>query len=309
MELFKRVTSLDFMGMRKAVGIISILLCFASMLIIYTKGIAFGLEFTGGTQIELRFNQPIELNYLNRHLDKYGFSELRIRHYGSTKDVLIRLANNNLNTEGKIADKIQLAFQDSAYSVEIRSIEYVGAEVGNQLAKQGVFAIVVAIVAIMLYIAVRFEYRFAVTAALGLVHDTMIVLGILSFFQVDFDLVTLGAVLAMVGYSLNDTIVVFDRVRENFRVVRTGTSYEIINLAINQTLSRTIMTSFLTLLVVVALLLFGGSALHGFSLTLFLGIIIGTYSSIYVSGAFAMYMGLSRSDFLPKARVALDDLP
>lgn len=309
MELFKRVTSLDFMGMRKAVGIISILLCFASILIIYTKGIAFGLEFTGGTQIELRFNQPIELNYLNRHLDKYGFSELRIRHYGSTKDVLIRLANNNLNTEGKIADKIQLAFQDSAYSVEIRSIEYVGSEVGNQLAKQGVLAIVVAIVAIMLYIAVRFEYRFAVTAALGLVHDTMIVLGILSFFQVDFDLVTLGAVLAMVGYSLNDTIVVFDRVRENFRVVRTGTSYEIINLAINQTLSRTIMTSFLTLLVVVALLLFGGSALHGFSLTLFLGIIIGTYSSIYVSGAFAMYMGLSRSDFLPKARVALDDLP
>ena len=309
MELFKRVTSLDFMGMRKAVGIISILLCFASMLIIYTKGIAFGLEFTGGTQIELRFNQPIELNYLNRHLDKYGFSELRTRHYGSTKDVLIRLANSNLNAEGKIADKIQLAFQDSAYSVEIRSIEYVGSEVGNQLAKQGVLAIVVAIVAIMLYIAVRFEYRFAVTAALGLVHDTMIVLGILSFFQVDFDLVTLGAVLAMVGYSLNDTIVVFDRVRENFRVVRTGTSYEIINLAINQTLSRTIMTSFLTLLVVVALLLFGGSALHGFSLTLFLGIIIGTYSSIYVSGAFAMYMGLSRSDFLPKARVALDDLP
>jgi preprotein translocase subunit SecF len=309
MELFKRVTSLDFMGMRKAVGIISILLCFASMLIIYTKGIAFGLEFTGGTQIELRFNQPIELNYLNRHLDKYGFSDLRTRHYGSTKDVLIRLANSNLNAEGKIADKIQLAFQDSAYSVEIRSIEYVGSEVGNQLAKQGVLAIVVAIVAIMLYIAVRFEYRFAVTAALGLVHDTMIVLGILSFFQVDFDLVTLGAVLAMVGYSLNDTIVVFDRVRENFRVVRTGTSYEIINLAINQTLSRTIMTSFLTLLVVVALLLFGGSALHGFSLTLFLGIIIGTYSSIYVSGAFAMYMGLSRSDFLPKARVALDDLP
>ena len=309
MELFKRVTSLDFMGMRKAVGIISILLCFASMLIIYTKGIAFGLEFTGGTQIELRFNQPIELNYLNRHLDKYGFSDLRTRHYGSTKDVLIRLANSNLNAEGKIADKIQLAFQDSAYSVEIRSIEYVGAEVGNQLAKQGVFAIVVAIVAIMLYIAVRFEYRFAVTAALGLVHDTMLVLGILSFFQVDFDLVTLGAVLAMVGYSLNDTIVVFDRVRENFRVVRTGTSHEIMNLAINQTLSRTIMTSFLTLLVVVALLLFGGSSLHGFSLTLFLGIIIGTYSSIYVSGALAMYMGLSRSDFLPKARVALDDLP
>jgi preprotein translocase subunit SecF len=303
MELFKRVTTVDFMGMRKIISILSILVCVASILVIYFKGIAFGLEFTGGTQIELRFDKPVELNYLSKHLSEYGLSDLRIQHYGSTKDVLIRTSNQEL------ASKVQDAFSNSTYTAEVRSIEYVGSEIGSQLAEQGAIAIVIAILAIMLYIAVRFEYRFAVSAALGLVHDTLIVLGMLSLLQVDFDLATLASVLAMLGYSLNDTIVVFDRVRENFRVVRKGTTYEIINLAINQTLSRTIMTSFLTLLVVIALLIFGGTSLHGFSVTLFIGIIIGTYSSIYVSGACAMYMGLSRSDFLPKVRAPLDGLP
>jgi len=193
--------------------------------------------------------------------------------------------------------------------VELRRIEFVGAEVGENLAEQGTLAVVVALLAMMLYIAVRFEYRFGVSAAVALMHDPILILGIFSFFQFDFDLAVLAGILAVIGYSLNDTIVIYDRVRENFRKVRKGTPKEIMNLSINQTLSRTIMTSSLTLIVVLALYFIGGESLRGFSLALIIGIIVGTYSSIFVSGALALSMGLSRADLVPSSKKVADEMP
>jgi preprotein translocase subunit SecF len=188
-------------------------------------------------------------------------------------------------------------------------MEFVGSEVGSQLVQQGLMAIVISILATMIYIAFRFEYRLAVSAAVGLLHDAILLLGIFSLFKFEFDLATLASVLAVLGYSLNDTIVVFDRVRENFRKVRKGTPVDIMNLSINQTLSRTIMTSLMTMLVVLALLFFGGESLFGFSMAFFVGILIGTFSSIYVSGALALWMGLSKADLMLKPKVSLDEIP
>lgn len=308
MELFKKQSNIDFMGMRKVTGTLSFLICLISIVIISMKGLAFGLEFTGGTQVELRFENPVDLSIVREKLKKFG-SDIRVQQYGSKKDVLIRVADPSWANEASVTEKLE-GFDRSDYgNIEIRRIEYVGSEVGHQLAEQGGLAVLMAIISTMVYIALRFEYRFAVSAAMGLVHDSIIVLGIFSLFQFEFDLATLASVLAVLGYSLNDTIVVFDRVRENFRRVRDDSAEVIINESINQTLSRTIMTSFLTLLVVVALLVYGGESLFGFSLVLFLGIIIGTYSSIYVAGAFALKMGLTREDLLPKPTTEIDDLP
>lgn len=209
--------------------------------------------------------------------------------------------------ELKISQKVRAILQSDYPKIEIRGIEFVGSEVGSQLFEQGLIAVLMAIFATMVYIALRFEYRLAVSAAVGLVHDAILLLGIFALFGFEFDLATLASVLAVLGYSLNDTIVVFDRVRENFRKVRKGTPVEIMNLSINQTLSRTIMTSLLTLLVVLALLVFGGESLFGFSMAFFLGILIGTVSSIYVSGALALWMGLSRTDLMPKPKVEYEE--
>lgn len=307
MEFFKTETNVNFMGLRRITGIFSILLCLVSIVFIYIYGLNLGLEFTGGTQVELRFSKEVELNDIKTELSHYGISDSRVQYFGTTKDVLIRIPSSDISDEEIIAEKIKETFAD--LEPQVRKVEYVGSEVGEQLAEQGGLAVLVAILATMVYIALRFEYRFAVSAAVSLCHDAIIVLGIFALFQVEFDLATLAAILAMLGYSLNDTIVVFDRVRENFRKVRTGETAYIMNLSINQTLSRTLMTSFLTLIVVLALLVNGGGSLFGFSLALTLGIIIGTYSSIYVAGAFALTLGLSRSDLLPKPKTELDDLP
>ncbi|MBT4964133.1 MAG: protein translocase subunit SecF [Francisellaceae bacterium] len=308
MELFKEQSNINFMGMRKITGSISLLLCLISIAIIAIKGMAFGLEFTGGTQVELRFENPIELSVVREKLKQLG-SDVRVQQYGTKKDVLIRTSDPIWSSEESVTKNLSV-FEHSGYGeIDIRRIEYVGSEVGHQLAEQGGLAVLMAILSTMVYIALRFEYRFAISAAVALMHDSIIVLGIFSLFQFEFDLATLASVLAVLGYSLNDTIVVFDRVRENFRRVRKDDAEQIMNNSINQTLSRTIMTSFLTLLVVVALLVYGGESLFGFSLVLFLGIVIGTYSSIYVAGAFALQLGLSRQDLLPKPTSELDNLP
>ena len=306
MQLFKE-TSIDFLGLRKFTGLFSIILCCLSILFLIKNGLNFGLEFTGGTQVELRFVNPVEPAHIKRQLETAGFQDIRAQNYGSTKDVLIRLASMNSEDEKKITENIKTAL--TIKDVEIRKVEYVGSEVGAQLAEQGSLAVLVAIIATMIYIALRFEYRFAISAAVALCHDILIVLGIFSLFQYEFDLATLAAILAVLGYSLNDTIVVFDRVRENLRKIRKESTRHIMNLSINQTLSRTVITSLLTLLVVIALLYYGGESLFGFSLALFLGIIVGTYSSIYVAGTFALTLGLSRTDLLPKPKTAIDDLP
>lgn len=319
MEFFKKETRIDFMGIRLYTGIFTLILWIVAIGLLSVKGLNFGLDFTGGTEIEARFVHEISPSEVKTQLEQEGFRGARVQQSGSTRDILIRIASSEDSTssiaseeglnEQKVSAKIKEALLKKNPGIEIRRAEFVGSEVGAQLFEQGGIAVLVSILATMIYIALRFEYRFAVSAAVGLCHDAVLILGVFSLFGFEFDLSTLGSVLAVLGYSLNDTIVVFDRVRENFRKIRKGKPIEIMNLSINQTLSRTIMTSWMTLLVVLALLFFGGETLFGFSMAFFVGIVIGTFSSIYVSGALALWLGLSRADLLPKAKAELDERP
>lgn len=308
MELFHKIPHIDFMGMRRMSAYFSFFLCAVSIFILYQNGLNFGLDFTGGTQIELRYETQQDPDHIREILEEHDFDP-KVTHFGTAKDILIRMANKEGMSEQKLSEEVVSILKQDQTSFELRRVEFVGAEVGEQLAEKGGMAILVALFATMIYIALRFEYRFAISAAVALMHDPILILGIFSAFQIEFDLATLAAALAVIGYSLNDTIVVYDRVRENFRKVRKGTPKDIMNLSINQTLSRTIMTSVLTLLVVLALLIFGGETLYGFSLALLIGIVIGTYSSIYVAGALALKMGLSKSDLISHSPRELKDMP
>lgn len=307
MEFFKKETRIDFMGFRRYTAIGSLTLWLLALGLLMFKGLNFGLDFTGGTQIEARFSQEMCPSTVRKMLETEHLSGVRVQQFGSTKDILIRVANpDSSQSEQKLSSKIKAMLIKMDSDVEIRRVEFVGSEVGDELFEQGGIAVLVSILATMIYIAMRFEYRLAISAAIGLCHDGVLILGVFSLFGFEFDLATLASVLAVLGYSLNDTIVVFDRVRENFRKVRRKSSIEIMNLSINQTLSRTIMTSWMTLLVVLALLFFGGQSLFGFSMAFFVGILIGTFSSIYVSGAWALWLGLSRADLLPRPKGHLE---
>ena len=310
MELFHQKTKFDFMGKKKWSAAFSLSMLIVSLIILMSKGLDYGLDFTGGVQVELRFAQTISSDEIRNHLIEEGFSDAKVTYYGSQKDLLIRLRNQSDMNHDKIAATVKSALNKVGYQdIETRRVEFIGSEVGEQLTQQGFLAVIAAIGATMIYIAMRFEYRFAVSAALALLHDPILILGIFSLFQIDFDLSVLAAMLAVIGYSLNDTIVVYDRIRGNFRKHRRVSTEEIVNLSLNETLSRTIITSFLTLLVVVALCLFGGESLFGFSLALLIGIVIGTYSSIYVAGAFAVFLGLSEKDLAVVSKKEVDAMP
>ncbi len=310
MEFFKKQTHFRFMALKRYTTGVALTLALVSLGLLLFMGLHYGLEFTGGTQIELRFSQPTPPDHITAVMHDNGFNGVRVQLYGSTQDALVRTSNEHqVTTNIQLQQRITEAFTQAGDTVQVQRIEYVGSEVGKQLAEQGAIAVVVAILATMVYIALRFEYRFAVSAALALAHDALIVLGVFVLAKIEFDLAALAAVMAVVGYSLNDKIVVFDRVRENFRLLRGGTPEEIMDGALNQTLSRTIMTSFMTMLVVLALLFFGGGSLFSFSLALCIGIAVGTYSSIFVASAIAILLGLSRSDLLPKPKVAVDNRP
>jgi preprotein translocase subunit SecF len=309
MEFFKSSSNVNFLKIHYWTTGLSVVLVILSLISLWTKGINWGLDFTGGTVIELHYPAPVELDEVRNELSAQGFGGAVVQHFGTSQDIMIRLAPDAAVTEQMVSQEILQVLQAHEPQVELLQVEAVGAQVGSELAQQGIWALLLALALTAIYIAVRFQYRFALSAALALAHDPIVVLGIFSFFQIEFDLPTLAALLAVIGYSLNDTIVVFDRVRENFVEMHEGTPTEIMNLSINQTLSRTVMTSALTLLVVVALLLFGGHVLFGFSLALFIGIIIGTYSSIYVAGALAIALGLTRQDLLPPPKTEADDRP
>lgn len=290
----------DFIGIKNITWSFSIILCLISVLSLYIKGLNLSLEFTGGMQLEVRFKKIVNLDYISDKLEKANFKSAKIQHYGSTKDFLIRLNIVQQDQDNKIAKHIISVLSSGDHIAELRKTEYIGAEVGEKLLDQGAIAVIIAVFATMLYIALRFEYRLAISAAITLFHNAIIVLGCFAIFKVEFDLAALAAILAVIGYTLNDTIVIFDRVRENFRKYHKETTKEIVNIAINQTLSRTIMTSLLTLLVVLSLLFVGGKTLFGFAFALTLGILIGTYASIVVAGSIAVHLGLSRQDFLKK---------
>lgn len=305
MEFFNPNSKVDFMGARRWTAIFSVLIFVLSIGALTIHGLKWGLDFTGGTQIEVSYPQAADLESIRENLAKLGFKEAQVVSYGTSKDVLISIAPREDKDQSRLVDQVMSVLPGAVK----QRVDFVGPQVGKELATKGALAVLVSLLATMIYIAMRFEYRLAVSSAVALVHDPVLILGIFAFFGIEFDLKALAGLLAVIGYSLNDTIVVFDRVRENFVKIRRGTPIEIMNISINQTLSRTIMTSLLTLFVVVALFIYGGEAIHGFSLALIIGIVIGTYSSIYVAGALAVAMGLDRKDFLPNQRKELDSRP
>lgn len=305
MEFFNPNSNVDFMGARRWTAIFSILIFVVSIAALTIHGLKWGLDFTGGTQIEVSYSSTADLSAIRENLSKAGFKEAQVVSYGTSKDVLISIAPREDKEQSHLVDQVLNVLPGAVK----QRVDFVGPQVGQELATKGALAVIVALLATMIYIAMRFEYRLAVSSAVALVHDPVLILGIFAFFGIEFDLKALAGLLAVIGYSLNDTIVVFDRVRENFVKVRRSTAIEIMNISINQTLSRTIMTSTLTLFVVLALFIYGGEAIHGFSLALIIGIVIGTYSSIYVAGALAVAMGLDRKDFMPNQRRELDNRP
>ncbi len=300
MQFFKQETRFDFMGGRKIAIAISLLMILVSIGALVTRGLNFGLDFTGGTLIEVGYPQAVELPPIRAALEKAGFKDAVVQHFGTAKDVLVRIAPQEGKSANSLGDDVlKVLNKISNDEVKMRRQEFVGPQVGDELRDDGGLAMLIALGFILLYVMARFEYRFALGSITALLHDVIITLGCFALFQWDFDLTVLAAVLAVIGYSLNDTIVVFDRIRENFRKLRKVTSVEVINRSLNQTISRTIMTSVTTLLVVAAMFAFGGQLIHSFSLALMIGIFVGTYSSIYIASTTALALKITSASLIP----------
>lgn len=313
-ELLNANKVVDFMRWSKFAFIFSLIMIMGSIATISTKGLNWGLDFTGGTLIEVSFKEPANLPLIRESLEKKGFGDAVVQNFGTARDVMVRLQPREGVKGEVLGNQILDALKEgTAQSVEMRRIEFVGPNVGDELAEAGGMAILIALLCILLYVSLRFEWRLAAGAVLSLAHDIIITVGIFSVLQVEVDLTIVAALLTVVGYSLNDTIVVFDRIRENFRKMRKGTPAEIMNCSISQTLSRTLITSGTTLFVVIALFAQGGSMIHGFALALLIGITIGTYSSIYVASALALKLGITREHLMPtpveKEGEGLDAIP
>ncbi len=300
MQFFKQETRFDFMGGRKIAIAISTLLILVSIGALITRGLNFGLDFTGGTLIEAGYPEAVELSPIRKALDKAGFKDAVVQHFGTAKDVLVRIAPQEGQSATALGDEVLKVLNEvSETEVKMRRQEFVGPQVGDELRDDGGLAMLIALGFILVYVMARFEYRFALGSITALLHDVIITLGCFALFQWDFDLTVLAAVLAVIGYSLNDTIVVFDRIRENFRKLRKITPTEVINRSLNQTIARTLMTSVTTMLVVAAMFVFGGELIHSFSLALMIGIFVGTYSSIYVASTTALALKITSVSLIP----------
>jgi preprotein translocase subunit SecF len=300
MQLLNKKTNFNFMSKRKIAAVFSLLLILASIGSLITQGLNFGIDFTGGTMIELSYEEDVKLENIRTKLEQNGYGDAIVQNFGSIHDVLIRLPVHASENMAELSNRIVAALQaDHDSVIDVRRVEFVGPQVGEELTEQGGLAMLYALFGILIYVSFRFEYRFAIGSVVALVHDVILTLGFFSVSQLEFDLTVLAAILAIIGYSLNDTIVVFDRIRETFLKVRKGTSEEIVNRALNDTLSRTLMTSLTTLLVVTSLFVFGGEVIHAFSIALLLGILIGTYSSIYIASNTILFMGVSKADLIP----------
>lgn len=289
----------DFMHWDNVAFTISALLLIASVAIIGVKGFNWGLDFTGGTVIEVNFSQPADLDKIRDTVAQAGFKDPLIQNFGSSRDIMVRLPPAE-GTAGQELGKtvINVINKNIDESAVVKRIEFVGPSVGAELAQTGAMALIAALICILIYVAMRFEWRLALGAVIALAHDVIITLGVLSLFHIEIDLTIVASLMSVIGYSLNDSIVVSDRIRENFRKIRRGTSYEIMNVSLTQTLSRTIMTSATTLLVVLMLYIFGGAMLKGFSLVMLIGVSIGTISSIYVASALALKLGMKREHLI-----------
>jgi len=305
-------TKIDFLGKRNIALGFSLILILISIVSISTRGLNLGVDFTGGYLIEVGYQQSVELQPVRQALANSKYSDALIQHFGTSKDVLVRLAPREGVNSATISDEVlSILKSTSTDEVSMRRIEFVGPQVGEELREQGGLAMLIALFGIMIYVGLRFQMKSAIGAILALIHDVIITIGVFAIVQIPFDLSVLAALLAVIGYSLNDTVVVLDRIRETFRAQRKGTAIEILNLSINGTLSRTIMTSLTTLLVLTALFLLGGEVIHGFAFALIVGVFVGTYSSIYVASNSLVLMGVEKHDFLEHAKETeeLDELP
>ena len=298
MQLLKENFSFDFMGKRKLALILSLILIAISIAAITMRGLNLGIDFTGGTLVEVGYSESVELESVRQALTSGGYGDSIVQHFGTTKDVLIRLpVADNDDDKAKLSNNVLESLKATG-APEMRRVEFVGPQVGDELRDKGGLAMLYALIGILIYVALRFEWRFSLGSVAALVHDVILVVGFFAITQIEFDLTVLAALLAVIGYSLNDTIVVFDRIRENFRRLRKATSESVINTSINQTLSRTLMTSITTLLVLIALFVFGGEVIHSFSIALIVGVIVGTYSSIYVASSALIALDVSKEDLM-----------
>ena len=334
MEFLKRDTQFDFLGKRRLAGMISLALIAVGIASLLVRGLNFGIDFTGGTLVEVSYKDSVTVERVREQLKSAQFDGARIQYFGTSRDILVRLpvgtVENSAGISSEIMETLRLPYLETVAEspqggvqqcvselglgeckVQMRRVEFVGPQVGGELTEKGGLAMIYALIGILIYVAWRFEWRFAVGAVAALVHDVLITISIFSLFGLEFSLPVLAALLAVIGYSLNDTIVVFDRMRENFRKMRKGGVLEVMNSSINQTLRRTILTSLTTLLVVVTLLLSGGEVIKGFSFALFIGILVGTYSSIFIASPVVLGLGISREDMLPvkKEEAEADGLP
>ncbi|NKB62036.1 MAG: protein translocase subunit SecF [Gammaproteobacteria bacterium] len=325
MELLNRNIKIDFLGKRKIALAVSAVLIIVSLVALMTRGLNFGIDFTGGTLVEVGYQNTVAVEDVRNTLAQNGFDDAVVQHFGTTKDIMVRLPaaySDKVGNAAQVSSEIMKALRgthdeelvDSSVSdtqqcaskglvsdcrVQMRRVEFVGPQVGDELTNQGGLAMLYALIGILIYVTYRFEWRFAVGSVVALVHDVLITVGMFALFHFEFSLPVLAAVLAVIGYSLNDTIVVYDRIRENFRKMRKSEPLDIMNGSINQTLPRTILTSLTTMIVVSTLMIFGGEVIRGFAIALFIGVIIGTYSSIYVASPVVLVLGITREDMMP----------
>ena len=314
MKFLNKKTNIDFMGKRKIAFATSAILIILSIVVLFTRDLNFGLDFTGGTLIEVSYATAPEISDVRSNLAEAGMNDAVVQTFGAASDIVVRipLGAEDGESEAQISTVVLAALQQGVEGdVVMRRVEFVGPQVGDELKEQGILAVVYALIGIFLYVMLRFQWRFSVGAVTALVHDIIITMGVLAVLQVEFDLTVVAALLAVIGYSLNDTIVLFDRIRENFPRLRKASPFEVVNTSVNETLSRTLMTSVTTLLVLMALFVFGGEIIHAFAFTLIVGVLVGTYSSIYVASTTLLELGVSKFDLLAveKEGAALDQNP
>ena len=335
MQVFSQKTRINFIGSSRIPVIVSVLLLLATIVLLFVRGLNFGLDFTGGTLVEVAYDTPTEVTTVRQVLEQNGIREAVVQHFGTSRDLLVRLPlrgeEDSAALSSRVVEILRQAIGERAVPVpagvaqscmreggkepspcrlQVRRVEFVGPQVGDELTNKGGLALLYTLIAILIYVMFRFEWRFAVGSVIAIAHDVLLTFGFFSLTQLEFDLPVLAAILAVLGYSLNDTIVVFDRIRENFRKLRKTTVTDIMNISINETLSRTIITSGTTLLVLLALFFFGGEIIRGFSIALIVGVVVGTYSSIFIATPSVLALGISREDMMPvKKEGATDDLP
>lgn len=299
MQLFKKQSTINFIGLRYIAAVLSVLMILASIFSFTTTGLNYGIDFSGGTKLEMTYENDVSVVEMRETLQKNGFPEAVVQHFGSLKDVLVRVPLTAESSDDKVSTRIVEILNASPVGKgDMRSVEFVGPTFGKELFEKGILALVYSLIGVMIYVAFRFEWKFSLGSVVALIHDVIITIGVFSLIGLEFTLPVLAALLAVIGYSLNDTIVVFDRIRENFRKLRDSETLETMNVSINQTLPRTILTSLTTLLVLIALYFYGGDALNGFAATLIIGVLIGTYSSIFVASPTVLALGAKAEDLL-----------